>query len=81
MIRVVKKCIIIYKNYYYYFKLSTRKKTKKEGAVKQQNVPPPVKPELVVDPNEKRHPAMTVAFAFSVRPTTIDHPFKQQYFQ
>jgi len=25
-----------------------------------------VKPELVVDPNEKRHPAMTVKFAFEV---------------
>ncbi|KAK2872742.1 hypothetical protein Q8A67_022639 [Cirrhinus molitorella] len=44
---------------------NTRKKSKKENAVKQQNVPPPVKPELVVDPNEKRHPAMTVAFAFT----------------
>uniref|UniRef100_A0A9J7ZM70 NLR family, CARD domain containing 3-like 1 n=1 Tax=Cyprinus carpio carpio TaxID=630221 RepID=A0A9J7ZM70_CYPCA len=43
---------------------STRKKSKKEGGVKQQNVPAPVKPELVVDPNEKRHPAMTVEFAF-----------------
>uniref|UniRef100_A0A8C1UQ94 NLR family, CARD domain containing 3-like 1 n=1 Tax=Cyprinus carpio TaxID=7962 RepID=A0A8C1UQ94_CYPCA len=43
---------------------STRKKSKKEGGVKQQQVPAPVKPELVVDPNEKRHPAMTVEFAF-----------------
>ncbi|XP_052392995.1 protein NLRC3 [Carassius gibelio] len=43
---------------------STRKKIKKEGGVKQQNVSAPVKPELVVDPNEKRHPAMTVEFAF-----------------
>uniref|UniRef100_A0A673I5F0 Protein NLRC3-like n=1 Tax=Sinocyclocheilus rhinocerous TaxID=307959 RepID=A0A673I5F0_9TELE len=43
---------------------STRKKSKKEGGVKQQHVPAPVKPELVVDPNEKRHPGMTVEFAF-----------------
>ncbi|XP_043077291.1 NLR family CARD domain-containing protein 3 [Puntigrus tetrazona] len=42
---------------------STRKKSKKEGGVKQ-HAPAPVKPELVVDPNEKRHPAMTVEFAF-----------------
>lgn len=42
----------------------TKKKSKKEGGVKQQPVPAPVKPELVVDPNEKRHPAMTVEFAF-----------------
>ncbi|XDV38816.1 hypothetical protein PO909_008148 [Leuciscus waleckii] len=43
---------------------STRKKVRKEGTLKQQKVPVPVKPELVVDPNEKRHPAMTVKFAF-----------------
>ncbi|XP_077089335.1 protein NLRC3 isoform X2 [Siphateles boraxobius] len=43
---------------------NTRKKARKEGGLKQQKVPVPVKPELVVDPNEKRHPAMTVKFAF-----------------
>ncbi|ROL47623.1 Protein NLRC3 [Anabarilius grahami] len=43
---------------------STRKKIRKEASVKQQKAPAPVKPELVVDPNEKRHPAMTVKFAF-----------------
>lgn len=58
------------------FKLRTKKKCKKEGGVKQQPVPAPVKPELVVDPNEKRHPAMTVEFAFKVRPTTSGHSFK-----
>lgn len=61
------------------FKLSTKKKSKKEGGVKQQPVPAPVKPELVVDPNEKRHPALTVEFVFKVQPVII-HP-KQSYFQ
>lgn len=44
--------------------------------MKQPKAPAPVKPELVVDPNEKRHPAMTVKFAFEVRPLTSGHPFK-----
>ncbi|TRY87395.1 hypothetical protein DNTS_013882 [Danionella cerebrum] len=43
---------------------SLRKKSKTENILKQQKAPAPVKPELVVDPNQKRHPAMTVDFAF-----------------
>lgn len=50
---------------------SVRKKSKNEGAVKPQNPPPPVKPELEVDPNEKRHPAMTVGFAFNALTTCL----------
>ncbi len=55
------------------FKLRTKKNSKKEDGVKQQPVPAFVKPELEVDPNEKRHPAMTVEFVFKVQPVII-HP-------
>lgn len=48
-----------------------RKKARKESFLKQQKAPVPVKPELVVDPNEKRHPAMTVKFAFEALTTCL----------
>ncbi|XP_051956229.1 NLR family CARD domain-containing protein 3-like isoform X1 [Xyrauchen texanus] len=43
---------------------SQKKSRTKEAALKKQSAPASVKPELQVDPNEKRHPAMTVDFAF-----------------
>lgn len=44
--------------FFFPFKLRTQEKP--SGA-------PPPKPELLIDPNEKRHPALTVNFAFKVR--------------
>uniref|UniRef100_A0A3B1J6G3 NLR family, CARD domain containing 3-like 1 n=1 Tax=Astyanax mexicanus TaxID=7994 RepID=A0A3B1J6G3_ASTMX len=32
---------------------------------------PPVKPELIKDPNEKRHPALTIEFAFKVLQSSL----------
>ncbi|KAK7143572.1 hypothetical protein R3I93_014665 [Phoxinus phoxinus] len=62
---------------------STRKKVRKEAILKQEKVPVPVKPELVVDPNEKRHPAMTVKFAFEALTICLKklEPDELKYFQ
>lgn len=37
----------------------------------QPSPPAPVKPELVKDPNEKRHPALTIEFAFKVLQSSL----------
>ncbi|XP_051960016.1 NLR family CARD domain-containing protein 3 [Xyrauchen texanus] len=43
---------------------SRKRRRSTQASLKQLSAPAPVKPELQVDPNEKRHPAMTVDFAF-----------------
>ncbi|XP_030637759.1 protein NLRC3 [Chanos chanos] len=52
-------------------KRKRKSRKKSSSSNQQQSAQPPLKPELLKDPNQKRHPALTVDFTFKALRSTL----------